>query len=71
MVAGAQLRMATDIGDYARWMLQAVLAEGSFAWEPESPSDWRQRPADWPPTRYEQKAIQEGRRCTYLSLRRR
>jgi len=71
MVAGAELRMATDIGDYARWMLQGVLDEGSFAWEPESPSDWRQRPADWPATRYEQKAIQEGRRCTYLSLRRR
>jgi tRNA (guanine-N7-)-methyltransferase len=71
MAAGAELRMATDIGDYARWMLQAVLAEDNFAWEPRAPGDWRQRPPDWPATRYEQKAIQEGRRCTYLSLRRR
>ena len=71
MASGAELRLATDIGDYARWMLQAVLAEGSFAWEPEGPSDWRQRPVDWPATRYEQKAIKEGRRCTYLRLRRR
>jgi tRNA (guanine-N7-)-methyltransferase len=71
MAAGAELRIGTDIGDYARWILQAVLAEGSFAWEPTGPGDWRQRPADWPATRYEQKAVNEGRRCTYLSLRRR
>ena len=43
MRAGAELRIATDIGDYARWMLLAVLEEGSFAWEPRGPSDWRQR----------------------------
>jgi tRNA (guanine-N7-)-methyltransferase len=71
MAAGAELRVATDIGDYARSILQAVRAERSFAWAPNGPSDWRQRPADWPATRYEQKALQERRRCTYLSLRRR
>ena len=60
MAAGAELRLATDIGDYARWMLLALLEEGSFAWEPEGPSDWRQRPADWPATRYEQKALKRG-----------
>ena len=68
MGRGGQLRIATDIGDYARWMLQAVRAEASFKWEPKDPSDWRQRPADWPATRYEQKALEEGRRCTYLTL---
>jgi tRNA (guanine-N7-)-methyltransferase len=68
MGRGGQLRIATDIGDYARWMLQAVCAEASFKWEPKDPSDWRQRPADWPATRYEQKALKEGRRCTYLTL---
>jgi tRNA (guanine-N7-)-methyltransferase len=71
MRAGAELRIGTDIGDYARWILQAVLAEGSFAWEPAGPGDWRQRPADWPATRYEQKAVKAGRRCTYFTLRRR
>jgi tRNA (guanine-N7-)-methyltransferase len=71
MAAGAELRVATDIGDYARSILQSVRAEGSFAWAPNGPSDWRQRPADWPATRYEGKALNEGRRCIYLSLRRR
>ncbi len=68
MGRGGELRIATDIGDYARWMLQAVRAEASFKWEPKDPSDWRQRPSDWPATRYEQKALKEGRRCTYLTL---
>jgi tRNA (guanine-N7-)-methyltransferase len=71
MAAGAELRVATDIGDYARSILLAVRAEGSFVWAPNGPSDWRERAADWPATRYEQKAIQEGRRCTYMKFVRR
>jgi len=71
MAPDAELRLATDIGDYARWMLLAVREEGSFAWEPAGPSDWRLRPLDWPQTRYEQKALNEGRRCAYFRLRRR
>ena len=32
--------------------------------------DWRQRPEDWPETRYEAKAIAEARPLVYLSFRR-
>ena len=71
MRPGAELRLATDIDDYARWMLLAVRAEGSFAWQPAGPADWRQRPGDWPETRYEQKAAREGRRRYYFRLLRR
>ncbi len=39
-------------------------------WCANSARDWRERPADWPPTRYEQKAIAAGRRPAYLSFRR-
>jgi tRNA (guanine-N7-)-methyltransferase len=70
MRPGAELRMATDSGDYARWILQAVRAQGSFSWTAERPADWRERPPDWPPTRYEQKALRDGRRCSYLRFRR-
>src|SRR5262249_39648343 len=31
MRSEAELRIATDIGAYARWILEAVVAEGSFA----------------------------------------
>lgn len=70
MKPGAELRIATDIGDYARTMLAAVQKVPEFQWTAESPGDWRRRGADWPETRYEQKALREGRRSTYLTFRR-
>jgi tRNA (guanine-N7-)-methyltransferase len=66
MRAGAELRIATDIGEYARWILLAVREQHSFSWVADSPRGWRERGADWPPTRYEQKALGEGRRCSYF-----
>ncbi len=65
---GAELRLATDIGDYARTMLAALMRHPSFRWTATRASDWRVRPADWPPTRYEAKALREGRRSTYLKF---
>jgi len=70
MRPGAELRIATDIGDYARWILLAVREQQSFLWSAEGPRDWRERPPDWPSTRYEQKALREGRRCAYFRFRR-
>ena len=61
MQKGGELRIGTDIGDYARTMLQAFRTNSNFAWQAESPEDWRIRPPDWPATRYEQKAEREGR----------
>ena len=67
---GGELRLATDDMDYARAMLQALRPRSKLSWLAERPLDWRTRPADWPPTRYEQKAIAAGRRCVYLRFRR-
>src|SRR5215472_7777353 len=66
MRPGAELRIATDIDDYARAILLAVRQQQSFRWTAERPADWRERGADWPPTRYEQKALMQGRRCTFF-----
>ncbi len=71
MSSGAELRIGTDIGDYARTILMAFQQNDDFVWPARSPGDWRDRPADWPPTRYEQKALREGRRCCYLRFVRR
>ncbi len=71
MKDGAELRIATDHMPYARWILQHVLAHADFEWLAEGPEDWRRRPADWPPTRYERKALQSGGRCVYYRFRRR
>jgi tRNA (guanine-N7-)-methyltransferase len=68
---GAELRLATDDLVYLRWTLERLPVHPAFRWQASGPSDWRERPADWPPTRYEQKAVAEGRKPAYLRFRRR
>lgn len=70
MRPGAELRLATDIGDYARTMLNELMGHTSFRWTAQRPADWRQRPSDWPETRYERKAMREGRRGYFLRFTR-
>lgn len=67
---GDQLRVATDVPDYQRWMLRHILAEPRFDWQAETSTDWLRRPADWPPSKYEQKAIAAGRTPHYYRLKR-
>ena len=70
MRPGAELRVATDIAEYASAILLAVLGQARFAWMAKCADDWRTRPGDWPATRYEAKALQEGRKCYYFRFRR-
>ena len=65
MAPGAEFRVATDIEDYVRQTLEEVpqagfelLDQGGVAW------------GDWISTRYEQKALREGRVPHYLTYRR-
>jgi tRNA (guanine-N7-)-methyltransferase len=69
MAPGAELRIATDIGDYARTMLLAAREHPDFVWQAAGPEDWRVRGSDWPATRYEGKATAEGRRCYFFRFR--
>ena len=79
MKPGAQLRFASDIPDYVSWTLARILRHnrerengpGTFDWQAGRPADWRDAPADWPGTRYEEKAIREGRTPAYLDFIRR
>jgi len=71
MADSAELRLATDDVDYLRWMLERLTAHDAFEWLARRSQDWRERPPDWPPTRYEQKALAAGRRPTFLRFRRR
>lgn len=67
---GGVFRFASDIPGYVRWTLEHVYRHGAFEWTAERPCDWRQRPRDWPPTRYEAKAVRQGRTPAYLEFRR-
>lgn len=64
------LRVASDIPDYVRWTLMHAQRAKDFEWTAEQADDWRMRPDDWPQTRYEAKAIREGRAPAYLVFQR-
>ncbi len=68
---GGEFRFASDNCDYVAQALLTLQANGRFDWLAEGPSSWRARPPDWPETRYERKALREGRRTAYLGFRRR
>ncbi len=65
---GGAFRFASDIADYVNWTLLQVRAHPAFAWEARSPDDWREPFPDWPGTRYEAKALREGRIPAYLTF---
>lgn len=67
---GSLFRFASDIGHYVNWTLQHVEANGNFEFIAKSADDWRKPYAAWPGTRYEAKALREGRVPAYLTFRR-
>ena len=71
MQPDAELRLATDDRDYLSWMLEHLTTHPAFLWLAQSPADWRLRPPDWPPTRYEEKARAAGRPPAFLRFARR
>ncbi len=66
---GGELRFATDIADYAAWTLARVMRSTDFVWTAEQASDWRNPWAGFTSTRYEAKALREGRVPAYFIFR--
>lgn len=66
MKPGSEFRVASDIEHYIDWSLREVAEHGGFRPLSDNPEDWRCRPPDWPQTRYEAKAVREGRTSAYL-----
>lgn len=67
---GGEIRFATDIADYAAYALARVLRSQEFEWTAESAEDWRRPWPGFAGTRYEAKAVREGRAPTYFIFRR-
>jgi tRNA (guanine-N7-)-methyltransferase len=68
--SGAELRFASDWPDYVAWTLERMLRSPAFAWTAERADDWRMPWADFLRTRYEAKAVRQGRVPCYLTFRR-
>ena len=58
---GAQWRIASDDPTYQAWVAEVFAGSALFTLSQPAES----RPAGWPPTRYEAKALREGRRPLY------
>jgi tRNA (guanine-N7-)-methyltransferase len=63
---GGTFRFASDIDSYVNWTLLHCRAHPAFEWQAETAADWRDPYEGWSGTRYEAKAVQEGRRPAYL-----
>jgi tRNA (guanine-N7-)-methyltransferase len=70
MVPGAELRIASDIPDYVAHALAALSEARAFEPVVAGPPGWAEPWPGWPGTRYEAKALREGRVPHYLTFRR-
>jgi tRNA (guanine-N7-)-methyltransferase len=64
---GAEWRVASDDPTYQGWVAEVMGAQALF----DAPAPAALRPAGWPPTRYEAKALRQGRSPLYWRFRRR
>jgi tRNA (guanine-N7-)-methyltransferase len=69
--AGAELRFASDIADYAEAAIEHAKAHPDFDLAQVFTTTNRDTMPDWPVTRYERKALKQGRPATFIVLRRR
>ena len=65
---GGELRFATDWADYAATGLAFLTQSPDFRWAATNAQDWLKPWAGWQATRYEQKALREGRVPSYVTM---
>lgn len=67
---GGIFRVATDHPVYKTWVLRQMHKNKDFIWTATCGKDWKNPPADWVETKYQRKAIREGRRPVFFDYRR-
>ena len=63
---GGILRIATDHKVYKHWALRQLHNCPDFHWTATCGNDWKHEPSDWIQTKYQRKAIKEGRKAIFL-----
>ncbi len=64
--SGGVFRIATDHPVYKTHVLRTMHKCADFSWLAKCGDDWRHEPSDWVKTKYQQKAIREGRRPVFF-----
>lgn len=67
---GGILRVATDHKVYKSWTLHRLHEDKNFRWTATCSNDWRNPPSNWVETKYQRKALFEGRRPVFLDFER-
>ncbi len=63
---GGILQIATDHPVYKAHVLRTMHECPDFIWTAKSSNDWRYPPKDWVETKYQKKALNEGRRPVFF-----
>lgn len=66
---GGLFRVATDHPVYKSHVLRTMHECPLFYWTAKCSDDWRLEPTDWVKTKYQQKALREGRRPVWFDYR--
>lgn len=69
LAPGGSFRFASDVDAYLKWTIREVARHGQLTWTAERLEYCRTPWEGWPGTRYEAKAVAEGRRPAYLTFR--
>ena len=64
------LQIATDHAVYKGWVLHTMAKDKNFVWTANSSDDWRNPPVDWFETKYQRKAVREGRKPVFFEYKR-
>jgi tRNA (guanine-N7-)-methyltransferase len=64
-----KLIIATDHDAYKTWILSAILKSNSFELLIKNKNDWLDFPTDWTITKYQKKAMAEGREAVIFNLK--
>ncbi len=67
---GGMLHIATDHPIYKVWTLRQMHQNQNFLWTAKCSNDWRYEPDDWVKTKYQLKALKEGRRPVFFEYKR-
>ncbi|MFI3241358.1 MAG: tRNA (guanine(46)-N(7))-methyltransferase TrmB [Alphaproteobacteria bacterium] len=58
--------VATDHKVYKAWTLREMNKNKNFIWTAKNSNDWRYAPENWVETKYQKKAIREGRKPVFF-----
>ncbi len=67
---GGVLQIATDHKIYKSWVLHTMHDNPDFKWMAKTSNDWRYPPVDWVETKYQKKAVREGRKPVFFEYER-